>query len=93
MNDSTRRADLPMWYRVLRAAALPFLVIGLVGGLAGLAFCTQAWVEVNERPPEGHAAGFVGLALMMATAVSAVAASGATFALWTFWRPRKNNAE
>lgn len=79
----------PVWRQILRAAALPFLLIGFVAGSVVIVYVVQAWIELEAKPPEGHAAGFVGMALLMAGFVALAVAGGSVVALWSMWRPRK----
>lgn len=79
----------PVWQQVLRAAALPFLLIGLVAGSVTLVWVVQQWISLEANPPEGHAAGFVGMALLMGGSVAIVVAAGSALAMRSMWRPRR----
>lgn len=85
-------SDRPVWQQVLRAAALPFLLIGLVAGSVTLVWLVQVWQDLEANPPEGHAAGFVGMAVILGGLVALLVAGGSAVALWAMWRPRKQRS-
>lgn len=81
--------ERPVWYQVLRAALLPILFILLIVGSASLVWLVQMWRDLEANPPEGHAAGFVGMAVIVGGLVALAVTVGSAVSLWAMWRPKK----
>ena len=79
-------------FRLLRAVMTPLLVIGLVIGARAGVGATRAIIDVSNSPPEGHAAGFVGMAIGLVAVAGYATAINCAVGLWLFWRRWKPKA-